>query len=69
MEADELQWDDVRSLMEQLVERVLPVGPRFSEDHRSGGVAHLLSVRLTWLSVAFHIQLLQMAGKRINAWE
>ena len=38
-EADELQRYDVRSLMEELVEAVLAVGPGLSEDDRSGKVA------------------------------
>ncbi len=60
MEADELQWDDVRSLMEPTgrtsAAPLVPGSPKITVR----GVAHLLSRAIDVLSVAFHIQLLQM---------
>ena len=42
-ESDELQGDDVRSLVEELVEGMLSVGTRFAEHHGSGGIGYRLA--------------------------
>ena len=50
-ETDELQWDDVCSLVKELVERVLAVGARFSEDYRTCYIVDWLAVSVYMLSV------------------
>ena len=59
-EAYELHRDDVRPLVQELVEAVLSVGSALAEDHGAGGVGHLLSEAVDVLAVGLHVQLLEM---------
>ena len=43
LKADELQWHDIGSLMEQLIERMLAIGSRFTKEYRSGHIIYRLS--------------------------
>ena len=60
LKADELKRNDVGALVEQLVEGMLSVGTRLTEDHRTCLIIHRLSVAVYALAVGFHIKLLQM---------
>ena len=60
LEAYELQWDDVCSLMEQLVEGMLSVCSRFTEDNRSGYIVKSLTETVHAFTVGLHVKLLQM---------
>ena len=42
-EADELERDDVLALVQELVEAVLAVGARLTEDNRTGRIVHRLT--------------------------
>ena len=59
-EERELQWDDVCSLMEQLVEGMLSVCSRFTKDNRSCYIVKSLTETVHALTVGLHIKLLQM---------
>ena len=60
LECDELERNNVRSLMEQLIEAVLAVRSRLSENHRACDVADWLAESVHALSVRFHVELLQV---------
>ena len=49
--------------MQKLVEGVLSVCSRLTEDHRACDVIDGLSVPVDVLSVGFHVQLLEMGGE------
>ena len=59
-EADKLDRDNVRALMQELIEGMLAVGSRLAEDHRSGLIGDRFREAVYALSVRFHIQLLEM---------
>ncbi len=50
-------------LVQQLIERVLPVGARFAPEDLPGRVVHRGTVRTHRLAVRFHRQLLQVGGE------
>src|SRR6185503_8994448 len=58
VERDEVAWNESRSLMNQLVERVLPVGSRFAPINRAGIVGDFVAVNGDVLAVTLHRQLL-----------
>ena len=60
LESYELKRYNISSLMEQLIEGMLSVGSRLSEDNRSGHIINRLTKAVHGFSVRFHIQLLQM---------
>src|SRR5690348_10381421 len=62
-EAEEVTWHQLRALVEQLVERVLPVGPRFTPYDRAGLRTYRLAVQVNMFAVALHLQLLQVGRK------
>ena len=62
-EADEVAGDQLRALVEQLVERVLPVGARLAPDDRAGLHGHRVALQVDVLAVALHLQLLQIGGE------
>lgn len=55
---DEIGRDEFSSLVQKLVERVLGIGCRFSEENGSGGVVYHFPVAADCFSVGFHRQLL-----------
>src|SRR5258707_7363967 len=55
--------NDPGTLMNQLVERMLPIGSWFSPVDRAGWPGHLSAFDGDVLSVAFHGQLLKISGK------
>src|SRR5690606_32509878 len=62
-EADEIARDELRSLVQQLEERVLAVGARLAPDHRSRLVRDAASREIDALAVALHVELLEVGGK------
>ena len=60
MEADEVAWDQRRSLMDQLVEAVLAVRPRLAPVHRARVVVDLEAIERHALAVRLHRQLLEV---------
>ena len=59
-EADEVARDQLGSLMDELVECVLPVGSRLPPDDRSGLIVHRPALQIDMLAIALHIELLQV---------
>src|SRR5258708_34713468 len=57
-EADEVAQDQLGSLVYELVECVLPVGPRLPPDDRSGLIVHRPALQVYVLAIALHIELL-----------
>ena len=53
---------DVRTLVKQLVESVLPIGSGLSPDHGMGGPANRTSVPTHRFAIGFHLRLLEVGG-------
>src|SRR3984885_10158952 len=66
VESDEVAWDQTRSLMDQLVKRVLPIGSRLTPIDRSGIRDHACSIERHMLAVALHRQLLQIGWEPLE---
>src|SRR5215469_5198502 len=65
-ERDKVTGNEPRSLVDQLIERVLSVGTRFAPVDRTGVGGHLLSIESHVLAVALHGQLLEIRGKPLQ---
>src|SRR5882672_3935341 len=65
-ECDEVTGDETGSLVDQLVEGMLPVGSRLSPVDGPGRVADLDPVECDVLAVALHRQLLQVRGEALQ---
>jgi len=62
--ADEIAGDEARALVQQLVERMLTVGALLAPYDGRGGFCHGQTLESHMLAIAFHGELLQVAGKR-----
>ena len=65
---DKLERNNIGTLVQQLIERVLSVGAGFPKDNRSRFIVNWFAEAVHRLSVGLHIQLLQVsrkAGKRL----
>ena len=58
LKSDELERNNGGSLVEQLIERVLSVGSRLTEDHWTGLITHSLAEAVHAFAVGLHVQLL-----------
>ena len=67
LESYELKRHNICSLVKKLIEGVLSVCSRLSEDNRSCYIINRLTKTVYGFSVRLHIQLLQMCGKRLSA--
>ena len=65
-ESDKINRDQFRALVNELVERVLPVGSGLPPDDRSGLIPHPAALPIHTFAIAFHIQLLQVRGKTMQ---
>src|SRR5690349_14618920 len=63
---NEIAWDDLRALMDQLIKSMLPIRSRLSPDHRAGGIRNRLVVAIHILSIALHIPLLEIRRKPVQ---
>ena len=59
-EADELERDDVRALVKELIERVLSIGSWLTEDNWSCHIVYWLAETVYSLAVGFHVTLLKV---------
>src|ERR1700690_3256699 len=64
--SDQIAGDQLRSLMNKLVKRVLSIGARLAPDDRPSLVVHGLAVEGHVLAVAFHLELLQVRRKALE---
>src|SRR5215470_12931057 len=64
--SDEITRDEPSALMNELVERVLPIGSWLTPVNRTGIASDLLSVQRNVLSIALHRQLLEIGGKALQ---
>src|SRR5215467_10839505 len=65
-EADEVAGDESRPLVDELIERVLAVGPRLAPVDRPRVVVHALAAQADVLAVRLHGQLLEIRGKSLQ---
>src|SRR5262249_8649427 len=65
-ESDEIAWDQPRSLMDQLVKRMLTVGSRLPPIDGTGIVIDPLTIESHMFTIAFHHQLLQISRKALE---
>ena len=65
-EADEVDRDQLRALVDQLVEAVLAVRARLAPVHRAGLVVDPRAVEGDVLAVGLHRQLLQVGGEALQ---
>lgn len=63
---DEVGWDELGTLVEQLVEGVLSVCGWLSEKNWSGGVVDHLSLTVDGLTVGLHGQLLEVSWEAVE---
>src|SRR5262245_12661352 len=63
---DEITWDQPRSLMNQLVKRMLTVGSRLAPIDGSRIVVDFFTIESYMFAVAFHRQLLQISRKALE---
>src|SRR5664280_1257752 len=66
IEPDEITWDKPGPLVNQLIERVLPIGSRLAPVNRPGIVIDFLAGERHVLAVALHSQLLQIGRKALQ---
>src|SRR5664280_1097041 len=63
----EIRWDDLCALMNELVKGVLPVGPRLAPQNWPRRIVlNALAVTVDALAVAFHVRLLQIRRKAVQ---
>ncbi len=65
-EADQVDRDQLRALVDQLVEAVLAVGPGLAPEDRAGLVVDVAPVERDVLAVRLHRQLLEVGGKALE---
>jgi len=63
---DEVGGDELSTLVEQLVERVLGVGGRLAEEDGSSGVLDVVSATGNGLAIRLHGQLLEVSGEPVQ---
>src|ERR1043166_586383 len=62
-EGDEITRNKARALVDQLIERMLSVRPRFAPIDRPGIVVDLFTIQSDVLAITLHCQLLEISGK------
>mmetsp|Transcript_2103 Transcript_2103/g.4985 ORF Transcript_2103/g.4985 Transcript_2103/m.4985 type:complete len:470 (+) Transcript_2103:526-1935(+) len=62
----EVRRDDLRTLMQELVEGVLPVGPRLAPDNRARRLSRVRPRKRAALAVALHVALLEVGGEAVH---
>src|SRR4030095_15256626 len=65
-EGDEVARDESRALVDQLIKRVLPVGPGLPPVDRSGVVVDVATLERHMLAVTLHGELLEVGGKALQ---
>src|SRR5690606_42166308 len=63
---DKIAGNQLGTLVDQLVESMLPVGAGLSPDNGSGGVIHFFALSAGILAVTFHISLLEISCKAVQ---
>src|SRR6516162_1686421 len=66
VECDEVTGNKPRSLMDQLVKRMLTVGSRFTPVNRAGIAGDFASIKCDVLTVALHCQLLEISRESLQ---
>src|SRR6185436_3742053 len=63
---NKIAGDQHRTLVDQLVKRMLAIGAGFAPDNRPRTVPHLFSPAVNAFTIAFHIALLKVGGKAMH---
>jgi len=63
---DEVGRNEIGPLMQQLIKRMLAVGPWLAENHRPGGAGNCSAVKVHAFAVRFHIRLLQIGRQAMQ---
>ena len=63
---DEVGWDELGTLVQELVEGVLCVGCGFTEEDWAGGIFHHLVIAGDGFSVGFHGELLEVGWEAVE---
>src|SRR4051794_184103 len=63
---DKVAGNEPRSLVNQLIKRVLTVRTRLAKIDRAGVAGHALAIEHHLLTVALHCELLQVSGKPLQ---
>ena len=63
---DEIAGDQFRSLMNQLIEGMLPIRPGFAPNHRASLIVHFTPAPVNELSIALHIPLLKVGWEAVQ---
>src|SRR5438477_2914857 len=66
VECNEVARDESGPLVDELIERVLAVGSRFTPINRTGLIADLSPVQCDVFAVAFHRQLLEVSRESLQ---
>src|SRR5690554_2790319 len=64
--SDKVTGNQLRSLMDQLVKCMLPVGSGLTPDDRAGSVVHFFALSADIFTVTFHIALLKVSRKSVQ---
>src|SRR5262249_16054845 len=62
-ETDKIARDELRSLVDQLIEGMLPIRARLAPDDGARLVVHMPATQVDMLAVALHLQLLEVGRK------
>ncbi len=62
----EVTWNESRSLMDQLVKRMLAVGSRLTPVNRAGIAGDFRSIKGDMLAIALHCQLLEISWESLQ---
>src|SRR5579859_4337981 len=63
IESDEVTRDQLGSLVDELVERMLAIGSRLPPDNWPGLIVHAPALQIDMLSIALHLKLLEVGNK------
>ena len=64
--SDKIRRNQLRSLMNKLIESVLPVSSWLSPDNRPRFIIHKFSISIHGLTIALHITLLKVSRKTVK---
>src|SRR5262245_10144081 len=64
--SNEVAWNQLRALMDELIEGVLPVGAWFTPDDGAGRYVYRLTVTVDVLTVTLHVPLLKVSSETVH---
>src|SRR5262249_59778318 len=64
--SNEVAWDKLRALVDELIEGVLPVGAWLTPDDGAGRDVYHFAVTVNVLAVTLHVTLLKVSGETVH---